>query len=251
VASGAAGAVDPKDVALSPDNNAAYITYGISGTTSSKVLRVGGIAPAADTSPPETSIASGPSGTVNTSSARFTFSASEAGSSFQCSIDGEAFSQCSSPKNYTVSDGQHTFSVRATDAAGNTDFTPATRTWTVNTTSLQTFQEDDLARAGYANWEFYSDQQFSDGSSSFAKVTGSAATFKFTGTSVTWKTQKLPDGGITDVYLDGTKVKTFDAYSGTPQFNVTGFSKTGLANTTHPQVGGHGSKECCFVQQLH
>jgi hypothetical protein len=90
-----------------------------------------------DTSPPETAIDSGPSGTVSSTSASFSFSSSEAGSTFDCKLDGGNFSSCTSPKSYTgpLSDGSHTFAVRATDAAGNVDATPATRTWTVNTTS--------------------------------------------------------------------------------------------------------------------
>lgn len=89
----------------------------------------------ADTTPPDTTIDSGPSGTVNTRSATFTFSSSEAGSTFECSLDNAdiaAFSACSSPKKYTgLANGNHTFYVTATDAAGNTDQTPASRTWTV------------------------------------------------------------------------------------------------------------------------
>jgi hypothetical protein len=88
----------------------------------------------ADTTSPETTIDSGPSGAVNTGSASFAFSSSEAGSTFECSLDGSLYSPCSSPQSYAgLAEGQHTFSVRATDAAGNADPTPATRSWTVDT----------------------------------------------------------------------------------------------------------------------
>ena len=90
----------------------------------------------ADTTPPETTITSGPAegGTLTTDSATFGFSSSEANSKFACSLDGAAYSACSSPKSYSsLADGPHTFSARATDAAGNTDATPASRTWTINT----------------------------------------------------------------------------------------------------------------------
>jgi hypothetical protein len=85
-----------------------------------------------DTTPPDTTITSGPSGTVNSPSATFAFTASEA-ATFTCSLDGAAYTACSTPKTYTgLGFGSHTFQVRATDAAGNTDPTPAQRTWTVN-----------------------------------------------------------------------------------------------------------------------
>src|SRR5215208_2106221 len=101
------------------------------------------------------------------------------------------------------------------------------------TTNLQTVQENDRDHTSYGNWAVYKDTNFSGGYSSYANATGSATTFKFTGTNVSWKTQKLSDGGITDVYLDGTKVATFDGYSATPQYNVTGYTKSGLASATH------------------
>ena len=95
------------------------------------------------TSPPETSITSGPSGTVTDTSATFTFDASQAGSTFECKLDGGAFGPCTSPRTYTsLSEGTHSFEVRATNAGGFTDGTPASRTWTINLTApiLTVFQ---------------------------------------------------------------------------------------------------------------
>ena len=86
-----------------------------------------------DTTPPDTTIDSGPSGTVPTTSASFTFSATEPGSTFECALDSPVvYTTCSSPKDYTgLGVGDHTFRVRATDAAHNVDATPASRTWTI------------------------------------------------------------------------------------------------------------------------
>ena len=89
----------------------------------------------ADAVPPDTTINSGPSGTVTSSSASFTFSSTESGSSFQCSLDQAPFSPCSSPAQYSHLDtGGHVFQVRAIDQAGNVDTTPATRNWTISGT---------------------------------------------------------------------------------------------------------------------
>ena len=86
----------------------------------------------ADTTAPETSIDSGPSGLTASSSVTFSFGASEAGSRFECSLDAAAFAGCSSPASYAgLAEGEHTFRVRAIDAAGNVDATPASRSWTI------------------------------------------------------------------------------------------------------------------------
>lgn len=87
-----------------------------------------------DTAPPNTTITSGPTSLTRNTSASFAFSSDETGSSFECSLDGGAFTSCASPKGYSgLSNGTHTFSVRAKDAAGNVDGTPAVRAWTVDT----------------------------------------------------------------------------------------------------------------------
>jgi hypothetical protein len=91
---------------------------------------------ASDTTPPNTSIDSGPSGTTSSTTASFSFSSSEANSSFQCSLDSRPWGDCASPTSFSsLAAGSHTFSARATDAAGNTDSTPASRTWTVEATA--------------------------------------------------------------------------------------------------------------------
>jgi len=91
-----------------------------------------------DHTAPVTTIDSGPSGTIGTTTAQFAFSASEPGSTFACRFDSSSagdWQPCISPKTYNaLADGAHTFEVRATDDAGNTDATPATRTFTVATT---------------------------------------------------------------------------------------------------------------------
>ena len=73
--------------------------------------------------------APGPSSAATT--ATFTFTADEAPVTFQCRLDGGAWQACSSPRNLDgLTPGEHLFSVRATDAAGNVG-APATRRWTV------------------------------------------------------------------------------------------------------------------------
>ena len=90
------------------------------------------IAPALDTAPPETSIVSGPAGTTTSTNASFGFFASESKSSFECKLDAAPWSSCATPTAFSgLALGSHSFSVRAIDAAGNTDPSPASRSWTV------------------------------------------------------------------------------------------------------------------------
>jgi len=86
----------------------------------------------ADTTPPNTSITSQPSAATTETAASFSFISSESGSAFACKLDAGSWTSCSSPKGYSgLSVGAHTFSVRATDGAGNVDATPASANWTV------------------------------------------------------------------------------------------------------------------------
>ncbi len=85
-----------------------------------------------DIQAPDTTITSGPTGTVPPANVSFGFTASESGSSFECSLDAAAYSACSSPKAYpTIASGAHSFRVRAVDAVGNQDATPAERSFQV------------------------------------------------------------------------------------------------------------------------
>jgi len=87
--------------------------------------------------PPDTTITSGPSNTITTDSASFGFSASEPGSTYECKLDAGGWSPCTSAKSYSgLGNGTHGFSVRAVDPAGNTDPTPASRSFTVATSSI-------------------------------------------------------------------------------------------------------------------
>ena len=74
-----------------------------------------------DTTPPVVTIDEAPSGSGNPPDATIKFSSSEpAGATFECVLDDEPAATCTSPHVLNgLSNGQHAFSVKARDAAGN------------------------------------------------------------------------------------------------------------------------------------
>ena len=85
-----------------------------------------------DTTAPDTTIDAGPAGSTTDPTATVTFHSDGSGSSFECRVDTDQFAACVSPfVTQSLAAGVHTIEVRALDAAGNADSTPATRTFTV------------------------------------------------------------------------------------------------------------------------
>ncbi len=111
-----------------PSSSGAFITADdVNAANPSSLV----ITTTVDTTPPETTITAGPTGSTSTTGATFSFT-SESGATFQCSLDGASFAPCTSPTTYqSLAAGDHRFEVRATDAAGNVDATPATQAWTI------------------------------------------------------------------------------------------------------------------------
>lgn len=91
----------------------------------------------ADVTPPSIGIDLGPAedSYTNDDTPTFGLTSPEPGVTFRCRVDGEPFAPCSGGNMHTtdaLSDGQHTFQVRGTDAAGN-ESDPYTRRFTVDT----------------------------------------------------------------------------------------------------------------------
>jgi hypothetical protein len=87
-----------------------------------------------DVTPPPVPVLSGvPASPTGATGASIGFTSSEAGATFRCSVDGATATPCTSPAVLSsLADGPHTFSVAAVDGVGNAS-TPATATWTVDT----------------------------------------------------------------------------------------------------------------------
>jgi hypothetical protein len=88
------------------------------------------VPPTTDTTPPETTVSGKRKVKTRKKKARvtFTFSSSESGSSFACSLDGSPFAPCTSPFTRKLRRGAQTLSVRATDPSGNVDPSPGSFT---------------------------------------------------------------------------------------------------------------------------
>jgi alpha-tubulin suppressor-like RCC1 family protein len=107
-------------------------TNGVTGTDPTPASRSFTI----DTHGPTTTIDSGPAeGSTSGPAASVGFSSADLDlDHFECSLDGDDFSACTSPKNYTnLHDGPHSFTLQAFDGLGNQ--TQQTRNWMVDATA--------------------------------------------------------------------------------------------------------------------
>ncbi|WP_353813773.1 PxKF domain-containing protein [Agromyces sp. SYSU T00266] len=108
---------------------------GVSGDRGNGLIRI--TYAVADQTPPETTIDSAPAVLTASGSATFEFSGSDGVDldlDFFCSIDGAEPVACTSPATYTgLADGQHTFTVYASDRSGNNDTSPAEHSWSIDT----------------------------------------------------------------------------------------------------------------------
>ena len=119
-----------------------------------------------DTTPPDTTITSGPAhgSFTNDATPAFEFSSDEAGT-FECQVDTPTWFACTSPlTTASLIDGEHTFRVRAIDRASNADPLPAKRTFMVDTTPPQTTITAGPAEGSFTNdttptFEFSSDEE--------------------------------------------------------------------------------------------
>ena len=99
-----------------------------------------------DLTEPDTVIdANRPANPTRDTTAQFTFTGAGNNGKYWCTLDGGAPESCDSgsksypkPGNPPLGEGTHTFCVKAVDAAGNEDSTPACYTWTVDLTPPNT-----------------------------------------------------------------------------------------------------------------
>lgn len=110
-----------------------------------------------DSVPPQVIITSAPDAVTSSTQATFGFTSSEPNSTFLCAIDGATPQGCTSPRSYdSLQDGQHAFSVVATDLAGNSSPRPATAAWSVDTIAPKTtFLQAPGSYLAATSFDFY------------------------------------------------------------------------------------------------
>jgi hypothetical protein len=173
-----------------------------------------------DTTPPPTpTIIAKPASLSNTTSPTFAFSDSESGVGYLCKLDGGAYLACTNPVTYSgLSQGSHSFSVEAKDAAGNVSAPTATYTWTIDSipppAPAIAYKPDDPNGDGIANFDW----------------TESESPVTFACSIENGKFTDCPSGAghmaryIVDVSNDGTHQFAVRAYDAAGNFGETDYS---------------------------
>jgi hypothetical protein len=135
-----------------------------------------------------------------------------------------------------TSNGSHTLTAIAQDAAGNRT-TSAPVTITVNNAPLPTVtrvEETDPSITYSAGWlQGDTSREWSGGTAALAAAAGARATLTFTGTSVSWIGFRGPMTGIAHVFLDGVFREEVDTFSSTEEVRAVLFTATELAAGSH------------------
>jgi hypothetical protein len=94
------------------------------------------------------------------------------------------------------------------------------------------FEDTDPAVVYSGNWSTITDSRASGNTVHRSNQGGAAATFSFSGTSVTWVTSRGPNRGIARVLIDGAAQPTVDLYAASESFQQE-ITYLGLADTAH------------------
>jgi hypothetical protein len=141
----------------------------------------------------------------------------------------------------TVSNGSHTLTAVARDAAGNkTTSSPVTVT-VANAPpppagAVKRFEETDASVSLSFGWiQSNPNDWFAwSGGSAVSSVTpGAQATLTFTGTSVTWIGYRSVDSGIAHVLVDGALVFDVDLFARRDEASARIYTVKGLSNGSH------------------
>jgi hypothetical protein len=238
-------------------------------TTSAPVTVTVANGPPPDTTPPSVSITAPANGATVSGTVNVTASASDdiGVASVQFRLDGVDAGAPDTGAPYaiawntaTASDGTHTISAVARDAAGNTTTSaPVTVTVANGSPAAARFEEDHAAvsAAPAGAWSKIGAEvaAFSGGTAGASNAAGASVTFTFSGSGVSWIGLKCNACGIAGVSVDGGAPVTVDtAGPGAPDGSLAAevlFSAAGLdpaaSHTLALTVTGNTSSGAAYV----
>jgi hypothetical protein len=150
-----------------------------------------------DTTPPDTTITSGPSGTIDYDDVTFTWTGSDdktptSGLKYSYKLEGHdsswsSYTSTTSKTYNNLGDGSYTFKVKAKDAAGNIDPSPAQRSFIIDTEDSDTTPPDTTIVSGPSGTIDYDDVTFTwTGSDDTTPTSGLKYSYKLEGHDSSW-----------------------------------------------------------------
>ena len=214
-------------------------------TTSSPVTVTVNNGNGGDTTPPAVSMTAPTNGA--TVSGNVTVSANASDNvgvvGVQFMLDGTALGAEDTTSPYSISwdsttatNGSHTLTAVARDAAGNhTTSSPVTVTVSNSSGGTTTRIEQDNPAVTYTGtWVTATDPSVSGGTAAESNQANATATLTFSGTAVTWIGYKCScAAGIADVSVDGGPPSQVDNYSATTEPQAKVFTVSNLPKGTH------------------
>ncbi len=170
-----------------------------------------------DGTPPDTTITDQPTNPTGSTSASFSFTGSDnrtpAGSlTFECDLDGRGYRACTSPQSYVgLGLGSHTFQVRAIDAVGNVDPTPASYTWEIHAATTLDYTGALIVNVG---------QSFQP-----AALLSSAVPACVNAQPISFALDRNPLTGVVGSYMLGTATTNSSGQATLGSVNTTGWQK--------------------------
>jgi hypothetical protein len=187
-----------------------------------------------DTTAPETTITTHPANPSGSADVTFEFTSSESGSTFECKLDSGTFAACTSPKTYTgLGLGSHTFEVRASDAVGHVDATPASFTWQITEVyGPGTYDDGHAAWTYTGNWTAYTGSGPASDTMHYTNAQNASASITFSGTQFIVYFARYVNRGNVEVWIDGELAHTFSE-NGSLAWQSSWTLPAPLANGTH------------------
>ena len=151
-----------------------------------------------------------------------------------------------------VTNGSHTLTAVARDAAGNTATSGPVTVTVTNTAQTLRLEEISSAVSYVGGWNHGNTARpWSGGTATLGFAAGHRATLSFTGTGVSWIGFKGSFAGIANVYLDGPLVATVDSYAAAETVQAVLYATSGLTSGPHTlAIEATGTRNAASVDNI-